>query len=128
MRFLNSVGGGIVRSFKGKDQVMVEDEDGFEIPAFIRECVVVGDREMQVHSTNRPKMQAPVEPEPEQKPEPEAKAEETSEGERLNVYLAFLPSDTIELHGVEMQLDRDGVLQGVALALLEGDQLHADAL
>lgn len=94
VRFLNSVGGGIVRSFKGKDQVMVEDEDGFEIPAFIRECVVVGDREMQVHSANRPKIQAPVEPEPKQNPEPEAKVEETSEGERLNVYLAFLPSDT----------------------------------
>ena len=85
VRFLNSVGGGIVRSFKGKDQVMVEDEDGVEIPAFIRECVVVGDREVQGHSAHRPKIQAPVEPEPEQKPEPEAKVEETSEGERLNV-------------------------------------------
>ena len=30
VRFLNSTGGGVVRSFKGKDQVLVEDEDGFE--------------------------------------------------------------------------------------------------
>ena len=42
VRFLNTTGGGIVRSFKGKDQVLVEDEDGFEVPALIRECVVVG--------------------------------------------------------------------------------------
>ena len=46
VRFLNSTGGGVVRSFKGKDQVLVEDEDGFEVPALIRECVVVGDSEM----------------------------------------------------------------------------------
>ena len=45
VRFLNSTGGGVVRSFKGKDQVLVEDEDGFEVPALIRECVVVGDRD-----------------------------------------------------------------------------------
>ena len=42
VRFLNTTGGGIVRGFKGKDQVLVEDEDGFDIPALIRECVVVG--------------------------------------------------------------------------------------
>ena len=53
VRFLNSTGGGVVRSFKGKDQVLVEDEDGFEVPALIRECVVVGDSEMQVHSSRR---------------------------------------------------------------------------
>ena len=58
VRFLNTTGGGIVRGFKGKDQVLVEDEDGFDIPALIRECVVVGgENEMQVHSSNRPKVQ-----------------------------------------------------------------------
>ena len=41
VRFLNSVGGGVVRGFRGKDQVLVEDEDGFEVPALIKECVVV---------------------------------------------------------------------------------------
>ena len=61
VRFLNSVGGGVVRGFRGKDQVLVEDEDGFEVPALIKECVVVGGNDMQVHSSNRPKVQAPVE-------------------------------------------------------------------
>lgn len=95
VRFLNTTGGGVVRSFKGKDQVLVEDEDGFEVPAFIRECVVVGDSDMQVHSSNRPKIQVPAEtPKPKSKPEPkEEKVEETAEGERLNVYLAYLPLD-----------------------------------
>ncbi len=90
VRFLNSVGGGVIKGFQGKDQVLVEDEDGFEIPAFIRECVVVGDSDMQVHSNNKPKIQVPVE---EPKAEPEVEVEETPEGERLNIFLAFLPDD-----------------------------------
>ena len=94
VRFLNSVGGGVVRGFRGKDQVLVEDEDGFEVPALIKECVVVGGNDMQVHSSNRPKVQAPVETPSPMKPEPkEEKVEETPEGERLNVYLAYLPVD-----------------------------------
>lgn len=94
VRFLNSTGGGIVRGFQGKDQVLVEDEDGFDIPALIRECVVVGESEMQVHSSHRPAaVQAPVEP-TKPKPDPvEEKVEETAEGERLNIYLAYLPVD-----------------------------------
>ena len=92
IRFLNTTGGGVVRGFEGKDRVIVEDEDGFEVPALIRECVVVGgEDEMQVHSSNRPKVQ----PEPE-KPAPKPKdeelpIEETPEGERMNIYLAYLP-------------------------------------
>ena len=39
VRFLNTTGGGIVRGFNGKDKVLVEDEDGFEIPAWIRRCI-----------------------------------------------------------------------------------------
>ena len=70
VRFLNSVGGGVVRGFRGKDQVVVEDEDGFEVPALIKECVVVGGNDMQVHSSNRPKVQAPVETPSPKKPEP----------------------------------------------------------
>ena len=39
VRFLSEVGGGIVTGFKGKDFVLVEDADGFDIPMPIRECV-----------------------------------------------------------------------------------------
>lgn len=98
VRFLNTTGGGIVRSFRGKDQVLVEDEDGFDIPALIRECVVVGgENDMQVHSSNRPRVQPQPQvqqpmPKPQPKPE-EVKVEETAEGERLNIYLAYLPME-----------------------------------
>jgi Mismatch repair ATPase (MutS family) len=92
VRFLNSVGGGIVSSFSGKDKVLVEDEDGFEVPAFIRECVVVNDSGPQVHSSNKPKNQVPVE-ELVKKAEPVVAVKETSEGERINAFIAFLPVD-----------------------------------
>ena len=32
VRFLSEVGGGIVKGFQGKDIVLVEDADGFDIP------------------------------------------------------------------------------------------------
>ena len=41
VRFLSEVGGGIVTGFQGKDTVLVQDEDGFDIPMLIRECVVI---------------------------------------------------------------------------------------
>ena len=41
VRFLSEIGGGKVAGFQGKDIVLVEDEDGFEIPTPINEVVVV---------------------------------------------------------------------------------------
>ena len=41
VRFLSETGGGIVSGFQGKDIVLVEDEDGFEIPMRINDVVVV---------------------------------------------------------------------------------------
>ena len=87
VRFLNSTGGGVVRSFKGKDQVLVEDEDGFEVPALIRECVVVGDSEMQVHSSRR----SPLPPIT-QSPAPQPKSNGYRRG-RTAEYLLGLPPD-----------------------------------
>ena len=40
VRFLNSVGGGIVKKIN-KDIALVEEEDGFETPVLLRECVVI---------------------------------------------------------------------------------------
>ena len=42
VRFLSSTGGGIIAGFKGKI-VLVEDEDGFQIPTPVNEVVVVED-------------------------------------------------------------------------------------
>ena len=41
VRFLSDVGGGIVKGFQGKNIVLVEDEDGFEVPALISDVVVI---------------------------------------------------------------------------------------
>ena len=41
VRFLSATGGGIVSGFQGKDIVLVQDEDGFDIPTPINEVVVI---------------------------------------------------------------------------------------
>jgi hypothetical protein len=43
VRFLSETGGGHVAGFKGNNIVLVEDEDGFQIPTPINEVVVVQD-------------------------------------------------------------------------------------
>lgn len=44
VRFLDALGGGIVSKIDG-NRCMVEDEDGFEYPALISQCVVVSDED-----------------------------------------------------------------------------------
>lgn len=41
VRFLSEMGGGIVAGFQGKDIVLVEDEDGFQIPMRVNDVVIV---------------------------------------------------------------------------------------
>ena len=43
VRFLSEMGGGRVAGFQGKNVVLVEDEDGFEVPMAINEVVVIGE-------------------------------------------------------------------------------------
>jgi len=50
VRFLNDVGGGVVSGFKNKEVVLVEDEDGFEIPVLITECVIIESKESSTTS------------------------------------------------------------------------------
>ena len=45
VRFLSESGGGRIAGFKGNNIVLVEDEDGFEIPTPLSEVVVVGDED-----------------------------------------------------------------------------------
>ena len=41
VRFLSEVGGGVVTGFQGKDMVLVEDADGFDIPMPIKELSLI---------------------------------------------------------------------------------------
>lgn len=105
VRFLNSVGGG--RITKIKDNIAyVEDEDGFETPVLIKECVVVGTAPAKpaqpaAHtavaakkSQPEPKTQAPA---PVAVIEEELPVLETPEGEKINLVLAYEPSNIKEL-------------------------------
>ncbi len=101
VRFLNSVGGGRVTKIAG--QIAYVDDDGFETPVLLRECVVVGEGDTfykvekfspktttatTAEAKAKPAPQPVVEPEPE--PEP---FDETPEGEKINLVVGFEPAD-----------------------------------
>ena len=110
VRFLSEVGGGTVTGFQGKDIVLVEDADGFDIPMPIRECVVIETDDYNIPTPaakaekKRPaetparsneasapaqKVESPV-----QRPEISVyRQPETRTGDTLNVHLAFVPTD-----------------------------------
>ena len=113
VRFLNEIGGGIVTGFRGKDIVLVEDADGFDIPMPIRECVVI---DTDDYNMTRPVPKAtpkkveekpvrssishPVHEEKEMghlsTPQVSAfRQPEMRGGDVLNVFLAFVPEDKI---------------------------------
>lgn len=52
VRFLSEVGGGTVIGFQAKDIVLVRDEDGFDIPMLMRECVVIETDDYNIAKVN----------------------------------------------------------------------------
>lgn len=52
VRFLSEVGGGTVIGFQGKDVVLVRDDDGFDIPMLMRECVVIDTDDYNIAKVN----------------------------------------------------------------------------
>ena len=123
--FLSEVGGGRVAGFHGKDIVLVEDEDGFQIPMPVTDVVVTSsDNDYsigKVVGTGTAKREevvpdgmsvkarlnmslddSDVELEPETEPADKEitfrlKAEERKGGNLLSCYLAFVPTDIKEL-------------------------------
>ena len=61
VRFLSETGGGKIAGFKGKDIVLVEDEDGFQIPTSIRDVVVVNTDDYSMGKMVSAKMDAQAE-------------------------------------------------------------------
>lgn len=97
VRFLSEVGGGIVTGFQGKDIVLVQDTDGFDIPMLIKEVVLVETDDYNMRrkpSANTPKADEPVKP---AKPEIASHAIEVRGGDVLNVMLAFVPENLKEI-------------------------------
>lgn len=95
VRFLSEVGGGIVKGFRGKEIVLVEDEDGFDIPMQIRECVVVDTNEYNFARPQKKEEKPAAAPVVAKEDKPRvSRPAETKEGEKLNVLLAYVPQDT----------------------------------
>ena len=95
VRFLSEVGGGIVKGFQGKDIVLVEDADGFDIPMPMRECVVIDTDDYNMKRKAAPAPSKAEGPDKPMKPEMPAvqRQPETRGGDMLNVMLAFVPED-----------------------------------
>lgn len=123
VRFLSDIGGGRISGFQGKNIVLVEDADGFEIPTPMNEVVVVEDddystrkvietrsKAQEVHEPDdrsiKAKLQGSAQPdEPEEADEAEQetkddpsvnftpKPQERKGGDKLSFYLAFVPVD-----------------------------------
>lgn len=106
VRFLSEVGGGVVTGFQGKNIVLVEDQDGFDIPMPVHECVVIETDDYNI-PTPAAKAVANKKKEEEQaarleelqagrlsKPQASVyRQPEIKGGDVLNVYLAFVPED-----------------------------------
>lgn len=97
VRFLNSTGGGRIVRIEG-NIAHVEDSDGFEIPALLKECVVVmeassaakANTTAKTTATDSGKIMAAV---TNKAVEPELPKIETAEGDKINVVLAFEATD-----------------------------------
>ena len=108
VRFLSEVGGGKVAGFQGKNIVLVEDEDGFQVPMRLTEVVVVGDEDYDTRHVVEAKATSvkatlaaddeEQETEPADKPITfKAKPEERKGGDKLSAFLAFVPMNVKEL-------------------------------
>ncbi|MDR2956422.1 MAG: DUF2027 domain-containing protein [Prevotella sp.] len=98
VRFLNATGGGIIKGFQGKDIVLVEDTEGFDIPVLMREVVVIDPvNENQVRRPNKVTLETYQPSVVKTTPQEEYKIEETKEGEWLSIHLAYLPIDVKNL-------------------------------
>lgn len=112
VRFLSESGGGVIAGFQGKNIVLVEDEDGFQIPTPINDVIQVIDDDYstgKVVGSTLPKPtsvknaltssatddeEEPIDDDPSIKEISfRAPAEERKGGNLLSCYLAFVPMD-----------------------------------
>lgn len=121
VRFISEVGGGVVSGFHGKNIVLVQDEDGFDIPMAINDVVVIGEEDYnKAHLPfSKPEPKKPdnrsvkaimgdqsnaVDNQDNEEDEVDfskvtfrAPVEERKGGNALSAYLAFVPIDIKEI-------------------------------
>ena len=99
VRFLNDVGGGKVSGFQKGGIVLVEDEDGFEMPVMANEVVLVSPKEQKIAPAAAPL--------PKKEPKPEKPSEPTEED--------------IKIAELKEMFRQDKIKQGVAEARAKAD-------
>ncbi|MGN0281705.1 MAG: DUF2027 domain-containing protein [Prevotella sp.] len=104
VRFLSEVGGGRVAGFQGKNIVLVEDEDGFQVPTPINDIVVVDNDDYSMTRFVAEKKEAkPVlsddeDYDPADRPVTfKATPEERKGGDKLSAYIAYVPMSPKEM-------------------------------
>ncbi|MBP3511999.1 MAG: DUF2027 domain-containing protein [Prevotella sp.] len=102
VRFLSETGGGIISGFQGKDIVLVEDEDGFQIPAALTDVVVVNEENYNLPHTVAGTQSKAADEEAEDDPADrpitfKAPVEERVGGDALSASIAFVPVDIKEM-------------------------------
>ncbi len=135
VRFLNEVGGGVIAGFEGKSIVLVEDQDGFEVPMLRSKVVVI---ETNANNFEVKKKQAPapkvrfledgIEDDPSARPVSyQPKAVERKGGDLLNVCLAFVPENPRELSSTRFEsylINDSNYFISVVYANNEGSAWH----
>lgn len=105
VRFLNSVGGGRVVRIEG-NLAHVEDNDGFEIPVLLKECVVVDSNPVQEHHQNGNSKRETTQQSPavaiaadsNTKIDSEEDVTETESGDTINLVLGYEPQELKHLN------------------------------
>jgi hypothetical protein len=146
VRYLDAVGGGSVTGFKGKDVVMVLEDDGFETPVLIRQCVVLQPEEPSAQKgsqrqSTEVKTSVAIAAKTKANPEP---TPSTLVGKRpplrlseegVKLFLAFLPEEGTPFNDARMEsylindsnydlLFNLAVANGKALTTLRSGQLE----
>lgn len=98
VRYLNSVGGGKIVKIDGN--MAYVDEDGFETPVLLRECVVVTPSQAKPSGPSKLAAPAAVTP-PAVEKSKEPAVEETPGGDKLNVTLAYEPEEIKHINTTE---------------------------
>ncbi|MEE1298311.1 MAG: DUF2027 domain-containing protein [Muribaculaceae bacterium] len=96
VRFLNQTGGGRITRIVD-NMAYVEDEDGFEQPALLRECIVVESAKPKPTAYDKPIAPLPSKEIVTEAPKP-APVIETKEGDTLNIVLAYEPREIKHLN------------------------------
>ena len=118
VRFLNEVGEGKVVGFQSKQVALVEDLDSFERPMLIKELVVVPPTNqynfpVENKPAARPSLSKSLEAkeeEEEEETEPVLppyhfnESDETKEGEKLSLFLMFVPKDMKKIQTTDFDL------------------------